>query len=86
MLLEKKQAEQALVHAKKAVAADPENEVGWYRLSKVERLLGNSTEEQKAMTEFQRLHSRKTNEPESDRKLFSPEEVTKQEVDPNIPN
>ena len=86
VLLEKKQAEQALVHAKKAVAADPENEVGWYRLSKVERLLGNSTEEQKAMTEFQRLHSRKTNEPESDRKLFSPEEITKQEVDPNIPN
>jgi len=86
VLLEKKQAEQALVHAKKAVAADPGNEVGWYRLSKVERLLGNSTEEQKAMTEFQRLHSRKTNEPESDRKLFSPEEITKQEVDPNIPN
>jgi len=70
----------------KAISLNRDNEVSWYRLSKVERLLGNGTEQQKAMTEFQRLHSKKTNEPESGRKLLSPDEVTKQDVDPNIPN
>jgi len=76
----------ALLHLQKAISLNRDNEVSWYRLSKVERLLGNSTEQQKAMAEFQRLHSKKTNEPESGRKLLSPDEVTKQSVDPNIPN
>jgi len=48
--------------------------------------LGNSTEQQKAMAEFQRLHSKKTNELEASRKLFSPDEVTKQDVDPHTPD
>ncbi len=76
----------ALPHLQKAISLNRENEVSWYRLSKVERLLGNSTEQLKAMAEFQRLHSKKTNELESGRKLFSPDEVTKQDVDPNTPN
>jgi len=76
----------ALPHLQKAISMNRENEVSWYRLSKVERLLGNSTEQLKAMAEFQKLHSKKTNELESGRKLFSPDEVTKQDVDPNTPN
>jgi len=75
----------ALPHLQKAISLNRDNEVSWYRLSKVEHLLGNSTEQQKAMAEFQKLHSKKTNELESGRKLFSPDEVTKQDVDPNTP-
>ena len=76
----------ALLHLQKAISLNRDNEVSWYRLSKVERLLGNSTEQQKAMAEFQRLHSKKTNELEASRKLFSPDEVTKQDVDPHTPD
>ncbi len=82
VLLQKNQPEQALVHAQKAAAANPENEVCWYRLSQIQRRLGNVTEQQKALAEFQRLHDESTR-----RKGFDParvpSEVTKQEVDPN---
>jgi predicted Zn-dependent protease len=60
VLLEKKQPEQALIHAQKAAAANPENEVCWYRLAQVQRRLGNAVEEQKAMAEFHRLHDQST--------------------------
>lgn len=76
----------ALLHLQKAISLNRDNEVSWYRLAKVERLLGNSAEQQKAMAEFQRLHSKKSNESQPGKKLFSPDEVTKQDVDPNTPN
>jgi tetratricopeptide (TPR) repeat protein len=82
VLLEKNQPEQALPHAQRAVALEAENEVGWYRLATIQRRLGNVAEQQKALTEYQRLHDianqRKEVEP-----VFSPREVTKQEVGPN---
>ena len=76
----------ALSHLHKAVSLNRENEVSWYRLSKVERMLGNTAEHEKAMAEFQRLHSKKTRAAETGKKLFSPDEVSKQDLDPNAPN
>ena len=82
VLLQKNQPEQALVHAQKAVTANPQNEVCWYRLSQIQGRLGNVAEQQKASAEFQRLHDLSTRQ-----KGFgpsaAPSEVTQQEVDPN---
>jgi len=86
VLLSLNKPDLALTHLQKAISLNRENEVSWYRLSKVERILGNAAEQQKAMAEFQRIHSKKTNETESGKKLFSPDEVTKQDIDPNAPN
>jgi tetratricopeptide (TPR) repeat protein len=41
VLLEKKLPQQALAHAQRAVTLDPENQVCWYRLAKIQRTLGN---------------------------------------------
>ena len=66
----------------RAVAIDRENEVAWYRLAQIQKALGKSDEQQKSLTEYRRLHDiasqQKGLEP-----VFSPREVTKQEVDPN---
>jgi len=86
VLLSLQKPDLALSHLREAISLNRENEVSWYRLSKVERILGNTVEQQKAMAEFQRLHSKKTNEQESGKKLFSPDEVTKQNIDPKAPN
>ena len=81
VLLEKKQPEQALIHVQKAVEADPGNEVTWYRLAQVQKTLGNSSEQQKALAEFRRLHQESTREKGFD--LTGPaSEVTKQEIEP----
>lgn len=82
VLLQKNQPEQALVHAQKAAATNPENEVCWYRLSQIQGRLGNSAEQQKALAEFQRLHDQSTRQKGFDPDV-APSEVTKQEVDPN---
>jgi predicted Zn-dependent protease len=75
----------ALPHLQKAIALNPKNEVSWYRLGQVERALGNVPEQQKALAEFQRLHSREATQQEAESELFSPGEVTKQKLDPNAP-
>ena len=81
VLLEKKEPEKALPHAQRAVAADPGNEVCWYRLAKIQRSLGNAPEQEKALAEFRRLHDL-ANQQKEVVPVFSPREVTKQEVDP----
>jgi len=81
VLLEKNQPEQALLHAQRAVALDAENEVSWYRLAKIQRSLGNVAEQQKALAEYRRLHDI-ANQKKEVEPVFSPREVTKQEVDP----
>jgi tetratricopeptide (TPR) repeat protein len=83
VLLQKNQLEQALVHVQKAAAANPENEVCWYRLSQIQSRLGNVTEQQRALAEFQRLHDQSTRQKGFD-PAVAPSEVTKQEVDPNV--
>ena len=77
--------ELALPHLQKAIALNAENEVSWYRLVQVEGALGNVREQQKALAEFQRLRSHKASQQAAARELFSPDEVTKQELDPNAP-
>jgi tetratricopeptide (TPR) repeat protein len=83
VLLEKNQPEQALPHAQRAVAVDPENEVCWYRLAKIQRSLGNIAEQEKALAEYRRLHDLANQQKEVE-PVFSPREVTKQEVDPSL--
>jgi tetratricopeptide (TPR) repeat protein len=82
VLLEKMMPDQALVHAQRAVALDPENHVGWYRLAQIQKTLGNADEQQKALTEYRRLHDRASQQKGLE-PVFSPREVTKQEVDTN---
>ncbi len=82
VLLEKKMPDEALVHAQRAVELDPENEVAWYRLAQIQKTLGNDGEQQKALTEYRRLHDRASQQKGLE-PVFSPREVTKQEVDLN---
>jgi predicted Zn-dependent protease len=69
----------------KAISLNRDNEVSWWRLAQVERALGNSAEQKKALAEFQRLHSQSSGRHESASKLFSSDEVTKQQVEPHTP-
>ncbi len=77
--------ELALPHLEKAIALNAKNEVSWYRLAQVERALGNVREQQKALAQFQRLRSHEASQQAAVRELFSPDEVTKQKLDPNAP-
>jgi tetratricopeptide (TPR) repeat protein len=80
VLLEKNQPERALPHAQRAVALEAGNEVCWYRLATIQRRLGNAAEQQKALTEYERLHDIANQQREVE-PVFSPREVTKQEID-----
>jgi tetratricopeptide (TPR) repeat protein len=74
--------QQALLHLQKAVAINPQNEVAWYRLSVVQRALGNSADQEKALAEFKRLHE-KSSQQNLTTNFLTPQEVTKQEIDAN---
>jgi tetratricopeptide (TPR) repeat protein len=74
--------ELALPHLEKAISLNRDNEVSWWRLAQVERLLGDSEGQKKALAEFQRLHSQSADQQDQGRKLFSPNEVTQQQLDP----
>ena len=73
---------EALPHLQKAIAANAEDEVAWYRLAQVQKMLGSETGQQKALAEFRRLHHQ-FNQQKLIERVFSPSEVTKQELDPN---
>jgi predicted Zn-dependent protease len=79
MALQKPQ--EALPHLQKAIALNSANEVSWYRLSQVYGLLNNAAGQKKAFAEFQRLHNQKSSEQEAAKRLFSPNEVTPQQLD-----
>jgi tetratricopeptide (TPR) repeat protein len=81
VLQAKKLNDQAVIHAQRAVAIDPENEVGWYRLAQIQKALGNNAEQEKALAEYRRLHDRSSQQRGLE-PVFSPREVTKQEVEP----
>jgi len=81
VLQAKKLNDQAVIHAQRAVAIDPENEVGWYRLAQIQKALGNNAEQEKALAEYRRLHDRSSQQ-RGLGPVFSPREVTKQEVEP----
>jgi len=84
VLMSVKKPEAALGHLQKAVGLNPEDEVAWYRLAQVQKALGNTAEQQKALAEFGRLRQQ-FNRQKGIEPVFSPSEVTKQELDPGAP-
>jgi tetratricopeptide (TPR) repeat protein len=79
VLLKEAKPEFARDYARKAVNTNPSNEVAWYRLAQIEKALGNTAGQQKALAEFQRLRQKSTEGTET--KIFSPDEVTQQKPD-----
>jgi len=75
----------ALPHLQKAITLNAGNEVAWYRLSQAQGMLGHQAEQSKAFAEFQHLRSQKSNQEEAGKQIFSPDEVTRQQLDPNTP-
>lgn len=69
--------ELAVIQLQKAVALRPDDPVAWYRLSQVQRRLGNTQEQQHALTEFNRLHASGASNPSN-----SDAEITPQQLDP----
>jgi tetratricopeptide (TPR) repeat protein len=82
VLLSLQKPELALPHLLKVIELNAQNEVAWYRLGQVQKALGNAAEQQKALAEYRRLHD-KANQQRGLEPVFSPREVTKQEVDPS---
>jgi tetratricopeptide (TPR) repeat protein len=76
----------ALPHLQKAATLDAGNEVAWYRLSQVQGMLGHETEQKKTFAEFQRLRNRKSTQQEAGKQIFSPDEVTRQQLDSKAPH
>jgi predicted Zn-dependent protease len=70
---------EALPNLQKAVSVNARNEVSWYQLSLAYKSLGNTAEQQKALVEFQRLHSQKSQE--ADAVNFARRKVTRQKLD-----
>jgi len=81
VLQSKKLPDQAVTYVERAVELDPENEVAWYRLAQIQKALGNSAEQEKALAQYRRLHDR-TSQQHGLEPVFTPHEVTKQEVEP----
>ena len=83
VLVSLKKPQDALPHLQKAIELNPDDDVAWFRLAQVQRALGNTAEQQKALTEFQRLRHQFNQQKEIE--SVSPHEVTKQELDPGAP-
>jgi tetratricopeptide (TPR) repeat protein len=73
-LMAQQKPDLALPLLQKAVALDADDEVAWYRLAQVDRILGKKDEQQKALAQFQRLRSQNALQEGTS----SPQEVTKQ--------
>jgi len=82
VLMSQSEPKLALPHLQKAVTINPEDEVAWYRLSRAQKALGNDALQQKALSEFQRLHE-KTLQQSRVKEQTSPNELTKQVIEPN---
>ncbi|MGH9834539.1 MAG: tetratricopeptide repeat protein [Blastocatellia bacterium] len=80
-LLSLGKTEESLAPLRKAIALNAANEVSWFQLAQAQRALGNATEQQKALAEFQRLRESKARPAES----LSKREVTKQTLDAKPP-
>jgi tetratricopeptide (TPR) repeat protein len=85
VLMSRQMPSAALPHLRTAIQLNSGNEVAWYRLSQVERTLGNTAEAQQAFSRFQELRKTKSAQQEAGKQLASPTEVTKQQVDANSP-
>lgn len=76
----------ALAHLQKAIALRPEDEVAWYRLSQVQRSIGNTGEADQARVKFQELRLQKSKQQEPELPIYSTDEVTRQTIDNSLPN
>ncbi len=81
VLLKEGKPAPAAEHLRKALALNSDDEVAWYRLALVERKLGDTPTEQKALAEFKRLHAKTLEARGAARAAPEPSEVTKQELD-----
>jgi tetratricopeptide (TPR) repeat protein len=77
-LLALRKPDAALEHLRRAVQLNSQDEVAHYHLSRAYRELGKQAEEQKAMAEFRRLRSERSQQ----EAVLAQRAVTKQEVDP----
>ena len=75
---------EALPHLRKAITLSPEDEVPYYHLAQVHKALGNLAEQQKVLAEFRRIRGQKASQTELMTDVFSPSEVTKQKLDPDV--
>ncbi len=82
VLMSQSEPKLALPHLQKAVTINPEDEVAWYRLSRAQKALGNDALQQKALSEFHRLHE-KTLQQSRVKEQTPPNELTKQVIEPN---
>jgi tetratricopeptide (TPR) repeat protein len=73
-LMAQQKPDLALPHLQKAVTLNAGDDVAWYRLSQVNRALGNKDEQQKALVQFQRVRSEEAQQ----QGTTPPGEVTKQ--------
>jgi tetratricopeptide (TPR) repeat protein len=81
VLVTQQKPELALAHLQSAIKLNPDDDVAWYRLSQVERSLGNSEEQQKAFARFQLLRNQQK---QSHGDVASPSsDVTPQTLDSN---
>ncbi len=85
VLMSQQKPDVALPHLQKAVSLNAGNEVAWYRLSQVQGMLGHEAEQKKAFAEFQRRRNQKSSQQEAGKQIFSPDEVTRQQLDPTAP-
>ena len=66
----------------KAISLNRANEVAYYQLATAYGRLGQTAEQRKALAEFQRLQAQKKAREDL---MYTPGEVTKQEIDPGAP-
>ncbi len=74
-LLSEGKANDALAPLRRSVALNANDEVAWFQLAQAQRALGNATEQQKALAEFQRVRNAKQSVTPTKR------EITKQTID-----
>jgi tetratricopeptide (TPR) repeat protein len=79
ILMAQQKPDLALPHLQKAVELNPDDEVAWYRLVLADRQLGKVEEQNKALTQVQRLR----NQIGLQEGTSTPEEVTKQTLQPS---
>ena len=79
VLVAQQKPQPAKVQLEKAIELNPGNEVSWYRLAQVDKSLGDTAGQQKALAEYQQL--RQKARAQTDRVLDPASEVTKQELD-----
>lgn len=75
----------ALPHLRRAIALNSADEVPYYHLAQVYAALDNKAEQQKALSEFRRIRGQKPQGQQAVKNAFTPNEVTKQELEPNAP-